>query len=104
MAFHYDAPGARAPQSMLLAVHPAQTPDRWDFDTLLGCVQEAIDLAHLRTISAKELVPFATLLPGIFLPDTYTRDVPGVRLTELAANAHKFAVGGLVTDHVLGKG
>ncbi len=103
VTFHYDAPGARAPQTMLLAVHPAKSPQRWDFDTLLGCVHEAMDLARLRTLGAGELAPFTTFLPGLFLPDTYTRDVPGVRFTELAANAHVLAVGGLISDHVLGK-
>jgi hypothetical protein len=88
---------------MLLAVHPALTPDRWDFATLLGSVNEAVDLARLRTLGSQELAPLATLLPGIFLPDTYTCDVPGVRFLELAANARKWKVGGLIDEHVLGK-
>ncbi len=103
VAFHYDAPGARAPQSMLLAVHPGRAPDHWDFDTLLGCVHEAMDLARLRTVGSRELAPLSTFLPAIFLPDVYTRDVPGVRFAELTANARALLVGGLVADHVLGK-
>ncbi|GII54248.1 hypothetical protein Pth03_26370 [Planotetraspora thailandica] len=103
VTFHYDAPGARAPQAMLLAVHPARSPDRWDFDTLLGCVQEAVDLAHLRTVGAKELAPFTTFLPALFLPDVYTRDVAGIRFGELAAAAKVSKTGGLLADHVLGK-
>ena len=103
VAFHYDAPGARAPQSMLLAVHPERAPDHWDFDTLVGCVHEAMDLARLRTVGSQELAPLSTFLPAIFLPDVYTRDVPGVRFAELTANARALLVGGLVADHVLGK-
>lgn len=103
VTFHYDAPGARAPQAMLLAVHPALDPDRWDFDTLLGCVQEAVDLARLRTLGSRELAPFATLVPGLFLPEVYTRDTAGVRLRELATNAAAAGVGGLVHDFVIGK-
>lgn len=104
VTFHYDAPGARAPQAMLLAVHPAISPERWDLDTLLGCVNEAVDLAHLRTVGSRELAPFSTFLPAVFLPDTYTHDVPGIRLAELLENAKAHQVGGLLTDHVLGKG
>lgn len=104
VTFHYDAPGARAPQAVLLAVHPALSPSAWDFGTLVGCVNEAVDLAHLRTIGSPELAPFATLLPALFLPDTYTRDVPGVRFAELAAHVAALGAGGLVLDHVLGKG
>ena len=103
VTFHFDAPGSRAPQSMLLAVHPDQNPDRWDFDTLVGCVHEAMDLAQLRTIGSKELAPFGTFLPAIFLPDSYTRDVAGVNYNDLVAAAVMNGVGGLVTDHILGK-
>jgi hypothetical protein len=103
VTFHFDAPGSRAPQSMLLAVHPDQNPDRWDFDTLVGCVHEAMDLAQLRTLGSKELAPFGTFLPAIFLPDSYTRDIAGVNYSDLVAAAFKNGVGGLVSDHILGK-
>lgn len=103
VTFHYDAPGARAPQTMLLAVHPAMSPDHWDVETLLGSVNEAMDLARLRTLGSKDLAGLSTFLPALFLPDTYTRDVPGVRFAELAENARAWALGGLISDHVLGK-
>lgn len=103
VAFQYDAPGARAPQTILLGLHPDAEARRWDFDALLGCVTEAVDLARLRTVGAAELAPLSTFLPALFLPDTYTRDVPGVRLRELAAAAQLAGVGGLLADHVLGK-
>lgn len=104
VTFHYDAPGARAPQAMLLAVHPDPNPDRWDFATLVGAVHEALDLARLRTVGSRELAPFGTFLPGLFLPDAYTRDVPGIRLRELLEQASAVRAGGLISDHVLGKG
>jgi hypothetical protein len=83
VAFHYDAPGARAPQAMLLAVHPARQPGHWSFDTLLATVNEAVDLARLRTLSAAELAPLSSFLPALYLPDDYTHDVPSVRLPQL---------------------
>lgn len=103
VAFHYDAPGARAPQTMLLAVHPDPAGTSWDFAALLGCVHEAMDLARLRTVGAKELAPFSTFLPALFLPDNYTRDVPGIRFRELLGHIESLEAGGLVSDHVLGK-
>jgi hypothetical protein len=99
VTFHYDAPGARAPQTMLLAVHPAKMPDRWDFDTLAASINEAMDLGKLRTLGSKEWAPLATFIPAIFLPDSYSRDVPSVSLWELVANLK----GGLIGDHVFGK-
>ncbi|GAA2511317.1 hypothetical protein [Winogradskya humida] len=98
VAFHFDAPGARAPQAMLLAVHPSPDETHWSFDTVAGCVHEAVDLAQLRTLGSPELAPLATLVPALLLPDAYTRDTPGIRFLELAE-----MLGGLVATHVYGK-
>lgn len=102
VTFHYDAPGARAPQAVLLAVHPSIQPTTWDFATLLDTVNEAADLAQLRTLSAKEYAPLASFLPAIYLPDDYTRDVPSVPLRDMFA---KFAANNVdrIAD-VIGKG
>jgi hypothetical protein len=78
LAFHYDAPGARPPQSVVLAVHPQPDPQRWDLETLLATVNETVELAHLRTLTLKEIEGFAGLLPALYLPNNYTRDVPSV--------------------------
>ena len=104
VAFHYDAPGARAPQTMLLAVHPDPDPTTWDMDALVGSVHEAMDLARVRTLGPKELAAFSTFLPALYLPDAYSRDTPGLHLLELLGNVHKLRAGGLVVDHILGKG
>lgn len=87
LAFHYDAPGARPPQAVVLAVHPKPDPERWDLDTLLETVSETAELARLRTLSLKEIEGFSGLLPALYLPNNYTRDVPSVspkNLVELA--------------------
>ena len=80
LAFHYDAPGARPPQAVVLAVHPQPDPERWDLDTLVATVNETVELAHLRTLSLQEIEGFSGLLPALFLPNDYTRDVPSVSL------------------------
>jgi hypothetical protein len=104
VTFHYDAPGARAPQAVLLAVHPDVTPGRWDFETLLATVSEAADLAQLRTLSALELAPLGTFLPALYLPDDYTRDVPSVSLPGLVRIAEaQLSESELRLSTVLGK-
>jgi hypothetical protein len=104
VTFHYDAPGSRAPQSLLLAVHPARDPDRWDFQTLVDTVNEAVDLAQLRTLSAAEWAPLGSFLPALYLPDDYTHDVPSLSFKDLMTTVT--AAGALTKAHidVLGKG
>ncbi|MCW2848207.1 MAG: hypothetical protein JWR90_2181 [Marmoricola sp.] len=102
VTFHYDAPGARAPQSVLLAVHPAVRPEKWSFDLLLETVNEAADLAQLRMLSSAELAPMGSFLPALYLPDDYTHDVPSVSLTELLKSAQAAGFAVLHAD-VLGK-
>jgi len=63
-----------------------------------------MDLARLRTLGTRELAGFATFLPALFLPDMYTRDVPGIPFLLMARAAAGLGLGGLVSDHVLGKG
>jgi hypothetical protein len=87
LTFHYDAPGARPPQAIVLAVHPEPDPERWDLDTLLDTVNETAALARLRTLSLKETGAFAALLPALYLPNNYTRDVPSVSFKGLVEQA-----------------
>jgi len=102
VTFHYDAPGARAPQTVLLAVHPAVQPRKWSFDLLLETVNEAADLAQLRMLSSAELAPMGSFLPALYLPDDYTRDVPSVSMTGLLLSAQAAGIVALHAD-VLGK-
>jgi hypothetical protein len=85
IAFHHDAPGARAPQAVLLAVPPMAENPAWSVDTLLDTIIEAHDLARLRTVGPRELEWLGTLLPALFLPDSLSQDVPAVKLAELRA-------------------
>ena len=87
VAFHYDAPGARPPQAIVLAVHPDEQPDRWNLDYLIETVNETASLARLRTVGLAELDGLVGLLPGLFLPNNYTRDVPSVSFKGLMTAA-----------------
>jgi hypothetical protein len=83
LSFHFDAPGARAPQSMLLAVPHDKSLPNWTLDALLGVVDEALSLARLRAVRPQDLQGVGLLLPGLFLSENFKRDVPSVGLKAL---------------------
>jgi hypothetical protein len=78
LSFHFDTPGARAPQSMLLAVPSDPQATHWTLDELLGVVDEALALARLRAVRPQDLQGLGLLLPGLFLSNNFHRDVPSV--------------------------
>ena len=47
--FHFDAPAARAPQAVLLAVAPG-TEERWELETVEATLLETLELAKLRAV------------------------------------------------------
>lgn len=70
LALHYDAPNARAPQSILLAVHPdPATP--WDWHLLVDIAHEALALAKIRGVELDDLAGTAI---DEYFPLTYVRD------------------------------
>jgi hypothetical protein len=78
LSFHFDAPGARAPQTMLLAVPADPAAENWSFDELLGVVDEALALARLRAVRPQDVQGLGNLLPGLMLSNNFKRDVPSV--------------------------
>jgi hypothetical protein len=85
IGFHYDAPGARPPQTILLALPPQTNQPNWQFDDVLDVLHEAWDLARLRAVRPCDLESgLGTLLPGNYLPHSYTDELPSVRLLEMA--------------------
>lgn len=89
ITFHYDAPGARAPQSVLLAVAPEIGRAAWDLDTLIASVLEAADLGRIRGVAPKDLEGVGHALPMVYLPDNFTKDRPSVDMFGLAAEWRK---------------
>ncbi|WP_268035500.1 hypothetical protein [Algoriphagus sp. PAP.12] len=65
IAFHFNQPDSRAPQNLLLAVTPEKT-GLWDFEELGLCVEEAFNLAKLRSVEPDQIDEsmFAQLLPA----------------------------------------
>ena len=66
LAFHHDAPGATAPQAILLAVAPDIT-QTWTEDMLAAIVTETLELAKLRMIDYDRIPALGHMLPAIYL-------------------------------------
>jgi hypothetical protein len=65
VAFHYEEPNARAPQTLLLAVCPDSRPF-WDNDLLLATLQETLDLAKIRTVDLDSVQQVGQILPALY--------------------------------------
>lgn len=88
IAFHHDAPGARPPQSVLLAVPPHAEQAHWEFDQVVDTVHEAFSLARLRAVRPRDLGSgLGELLPANRLPQNLTDALPSVRWLDLTQKA-----------------
>lgn len=67
LAVGFNAPTARAPQAVLLAVPPADDV-ALDVDLVRACVTEARLLARVRTLPRRLLGPLGVVLPSALLP------------------------------------
>lgn len=65
VAFHYEKPKARAPQSLLLAVCPDGRAI-WDDDLIAGTLQEALELAKIRTVDLNSVLKVGQILPALY--------------------------------------
>ena len=74
VAFHYEEPGSRAPQALLVAVCPDERP-AWDDDILLATLNETLDLAKIRSVDLEGLDDLGQIIPALwfaFNPDGRT--------------------------------
>lgn len=67
VTFEYDAPGAVAPQTILLAV-PADAAKSWTAPAVLGTLAEAFDLARIRAVDPDSLNDLGQFLPALYFP------------------------------------
>lgn len=63
VAFHWNAPAARAPQAFLLAL----PNKRWSLADLVDLVRDTMENARMRLVEQEHLDTFADLLPAVFL-------------------------------------
>ncbi|SEG87949.1 hypothetical protein SAMN04489712_12143 [Thermomonospora echinospora] len=81
VTFHYDAPSARPPQALLVAVPPTATTG-WSPQTLRETVSSALDLAQIRTMDLPAVGELGHFLPAIYFalnqtPSTVSTDLTG---------------------------
>jgi hypothetical protein len=69
VAFHYDRPDAKAPQTVLIAV-PPDTSQGWTADGLVQVLLETLELAKLRAIDPDDIAPMRALLPAMRMSPT----------------------------------
>ncbi|MFD1325335.1 hypothetical protein, partial [Micromonospora sonneratiae] len=67
LTFEYDAPGAAAPQAILLAV-PADSAPTWQPAALAQTLEETLDLAIARAVDVDSLADAGQFLPAIYAP------------------------------------
>jgi len=99
IALQYDAPGAQAPQAVLLAV-PAQVgkDGGWTAKQVRDIVRDTADLVPMRLVDPDALVevddqhpgpPIGAILPALFMPadakQPDRREVPPLALRDLTA-------------------
>jgi hypothetical protein len=65
VAFHYEKPRARAPQTLLLAICPDDR-QTWDDDLLAGTLQETLELAKIRTVDLNSVLRVGEILPALY--------------------------------------
>jgi hypothetical protein len=83
VAFHYDQPSARAPQTILLAVCPDER-QTWDEQAMEAVLTETLALAKIRAVDLDSLSELGQLLPTLFFPfnadgDTVSLDFYDIR-------------------------
>lgn len=82
IGFHFDEPGARAPQAVLLAVHP-EPGARWSLDLLADIVSETADLARIRAVGPEEMPWVGRLAPALYFADNRLGDTLSVNFESL---------------------
>jgi hypothetical protein len=93
VSFQYTDPGARPPQSILLAVKPDDFPE-WTMEVVEGSILEALDLAKLRAVDPDSLGALGHYLPALYFAfntgasvvETVSTDFNKVLKANLGAN------------------
>jgi hypothetical protein len=83
LSLHYDAPGARAPQVVLLVVPPVPR-EGWSFGVLQAAVLETEELARLRLVRPHRV--HGTYLPAIYLAENLEGDTVSTDLRAVAVD------------------
>lgn len=69
VAVHYNAAGARPPQSILLAVPPDRSTPTWRLGDLVATLLETLELSRFRGVEPPADLPSRAVLPAVFVPE-----------------------------------
>jgi hypothetical protein len=83
VSFNANAPSARAPQAMLLAVSPNDA--RWTTDALLGTLLETLDLAKQRLVTLERTNGAARVVPALYAQSWSLQGEPALDFSYLTA-------------------
>jgi hypothetical protein len=67
IAFHFDAPGSKPPQAVLLGVTHAD--ENFDRSLVLSLIRQALQLMKVRAVGPETLATMGQFLPAVFLPE-----------------------------------
>lgn len=71
LAFQFDAPSNRPPQSWLLAVRPEEE-EKWSLRLVADTLLETLEWAELRTVGPEDLGDFGRAIPTVIAPGYLT--------------------------------
>jgi hypothetical protein len=78
VAFHYDDPGAEAPQAVLIAV-PPDNSEQWSLETVIAVLRETLEAGKLRAVDGDLLGSLSQLLPATYLAVNARDDTVSVK-------------------------
>ena len=85
VAFHYDAPGTRAPQVVVLAVPSDPDAADWSFEMLRDTVVETIELTKIRAVDPQQIWLAGRVLPALYVAHNVAGDTSSVNLFDFEA-------------------
>jgi len=86
VAFHYEEPKARAPQTLLLAVCPDNRAF-WDDDLITGILQETLELVKIRAVDLDSVAQVGQILPALY----FALNLQGATISTNFATIKEFA-------------
>jgi hypothetical protein len=83
VSFHYDAPGSRPPQTVLVAVPPSPTTKKWSVDLVLDTVREALELTKVRSADPTQVPHVGRFLPALYFAQNTKGTTPTINFSAL---------------------
>jgi hypothetical protein len=83
VSFHYDAPGSRPPQTVLLAVPPSPATKKWSVELVLDTVEAALELTKVRAADPTRIPHVGRFLPALYFAQNAKGTTPTINFSAL---------------------